>query len=121
MKIKTTVYNSFEQFEQDNCAMDYEHMTVVNENGWIKADLLTECKNWKTALRRFFNAHPDQRVVDDWRECMIESAENGYFKDNDSTLASGEHNPFFSYAYEIEQLDDSLFYVFLNVSEKRYT
>lgn len=120
MKIKVIEYRSMNEFEQDENSQGNERLTVVRENGWIKADLLTECKSWKTAVRRFFANHPDSRVIDDWQGCMTEGAENGFFKDSDYMLANGTKNEFFSYCYEIEEVGDGLWYIFLNVSEDRY-
>lgn len=115
-------FNSFEEFSDAEVAGEWEALTVVTENGWIKADLMTECKSWKTALRRFFKAlDPDSaEEFEGWYECMRESAESGYFKMNDSRMADGSRNPYMSYAWEIEEMNDGEWYIFLNIHPGEY-
>lgn len=115
-------FNGFEEFSDAEVAGEWEALTVVTENGWIKADLMTECKSWKTALRRFFKAlDPDSaEEFEGWYECMRESAENGYFKGNDFTMADGSRNPYTSYVWEIEEMNDGEWYIFLNIHPGKY-
>lgn len=113
----TRFFNSFDEFDESGTAGNYEEVTVIRENGWIKTDVMTECKSWKTALRRFFKALADVPEISCWYEAMRESAENGYFKQNDFTLGFGERNEFPSYAFEIEALDENLWYIFLNTNQ----
>lgn len=115
-------FNSFEEFSEAEVAGEWEALTVVTENGWIKADLMTECKSWKTALRRFFRALDPSSAEEfsGWYECMRESAENGYFKLNDSRMADGSRNPYMSYAWEIEEMNDGEWYIFLNIHTGEY-
>ena len=115
-------FNSFEEFSDAEVAGEWEALTVITENGWIKADLMTECKSWKTALRRFFKAlDPDSaEEFEGWYECMRESAESGYFKMNDSRMADGSRNPYSFYAWEIEEMNDGEWYIFLNIHPGEY-
>lgn len=115
-------FNSFEEFSDAEVAGEWEALTVLAENGWIKADLMTECKSWKTALRRFFKAlNPNgDEEFSGWYECMTESAENGYFKGNDFTMADGSRNQCPSYAWEIEEMNDGEWYIFLNIHPGDY-
>lgn len=115
-------FNSFEEFSEAEVSTEWEALTVVTENGWIKADLMTECKSWKTALRRFFRALDPSSAEEfsGWYECMRESAENGYFKMNDSRMADGSRNPYMSYAWEIEEMNDGEWYIFLNIHTGEY-
>lgn len=115
-------FNSFDEFYDAEIAGEWEALTVVTENGWTKADLMTECKSWKTALRRFFKTlDPDSaEEFDGWFECMRESAENGCFKMNDSRMADGSRNPHMSYAWEIEEMNDGEWYIFLNIHPGEY-
>lgn len=115
-------FNSFEEFSEAEVSTEWEALTVVTENGWIKADLMTECKSWKTALRRFFKAlDPDNSdVFSGWYECMKESAEGGYFKMNDSHMADGSRNKFMTYAWEIEEMNEGEWYIFLNIHPGEY-
>lgn len=114
--MKVFEFNSFDEFDAAEVAGEYEALTIVKENGWINSDLMTECKSWKTAVRRFFKAlatvYPE---IAEWEEGLKESAENGYFKENDFTMADGTRNPFPSYAWEIEEVQENVWYIFLNV------
>lgn len=116
--MKIYEFNSFEEFERAEVAGEDEALTIVTENGWIKSDLVTVCKSWKTALRRFFKAlsarHPE---IAEWTESLTESAENGYFRMNDSMMADGTQNPFPGYAWEIEEVQEGVWYIFLNVRQ----
>ena len=117
MKIKVSEFNSFDEFDEvfDDVGCEYEHITVIREKGWIKTDLMTECKSFKTVLRRFFTnlAHiPD---IADWYDCILESCENGCFSMNDCLRADGSINPDRWYSWGVENLDDDLWYIFLNV------
>lgn len=115
--MKTYEFKSFAAFHMAEVAGEYEALIVVNENGWVKSDLLTECKSWKTAVRRFFKAlavrYPE--IAEEWEEGTKESAENGYFKGNDYMMADGSRNEFPRYAWEIEEISEGVFYIFLNV------
>lgn len=115
-------FNNFDEFSAAEVSGERETLTVVTENGWIKADLMTECKSWKTALRRFFKALDPNNAEEfkGWYECMRESAENGYFKMNDSRMADGSRNPYMSFAWEIEEMDDGEWYIFLNIHPGEY-
>ncbi len=108
-------FTSFEQFEQSDTVGKLETLTVIDENGWLKSDITTKCKSWKTALRRFFKLFGDDPRLNDWYECMKDEAENGYFKANDLILADGSRNEFPSFAYEIEEIDKGIWYIFLNI------
>lgn len=112
--MKRNDFNSFEDFHNSGTAGNYEELTVVHENGWIKCDLLTECKSWKTALRRFFKMLTED-IFEGWKECMEEAAENGYFKLDDFIMGDGSKNPFPGYCYEIEAIDENTWYIFLNL------
>lgn len=115
-------FNNFEEFSEAEVSGEWEALTVVAENGWINADLMTECKSWKTALRRFFKVLDPNNAeeFEGWYECMRECAENGYFKMNDSRMADGSHNPYMSFAWEIEEMDDGEWYIFLNIHPGEY-
>lgn len=91
--MKTRFFNSFAEFDMSGTAGNYEEVTVIRENGWIKCDLMTECKSYKTALRRFFKALANVSEVSGWYEDMNESAENGYFQMNDNMMADGTPEP----------------------------
>lgn len=120
--IKTYRFTTTDCEEYENMLGDYEKMMIVENNGWICSDLMTECKSWKTAVNRFFRALEKDfpYIVEDWREGIIEMGENGCFKCSDRIASDGKYNEFHSFSYEIEEICDGLFYMFLNVSVKRY-
>ena len=113
--IKRNYFNSFEQFHESNTAGNWEELTFINENGWKKVDLTTNTKSWKVAVNRFFKAIGNDVDFNGWKECIVESCENGYFSDNDGTMADGSKNKFPSWSYGVEQIDESGWYIFLNV------
>ena len=124
MKIKrydfSSLYSYLKAADEDETLHADETMTVVRDGQWLKADLVTNCKSWKTALRRFFNNLPEDKTHG-WYDCLLESAENGYFKMDDSMMADGSRNPVPGYFWEIEELDcpgEPSWYIFLNVREE---
>lgn len=109
-----------EQFE--NCS-DYEQIPVVIDDGFkVMTDLFTECKSWKTAIRRFSKAFAEVKELDGWFECLKESAESGCFKDSCKpgwNATQEELKEFYaggSFSYGIEEVNDGYWYIFLNVS-----
>lgn len=116
-KIKVDEFNSFEEFDSSNTAGEYERVTVIRENGWFKCDLLTECKTGKTAVKRLFDSLESNGITDvsEWREFLNESLENGYYKDNDRTLADGTKNPNPCYYWEIDCTNEDSIYITINV------
>jgi len=112
--MKRNDFTSFDEFENSNTSGNMETVTVIKENEWFKVDLMTECKSYKTALNRFFNMLSDIPLLMEWKNEMIESCENGYFKCNDMMMSDGTYNTEPCFAWEVEQLDDNLFYIFLN-------
>lgn len=95
---------------------DYETVEVVERNGWIDADLMTKCKSWKTVVKRFCKVLGENGFAElaEWKEALLESAENGCFSANDFVMADNSINPHSRWAYGIESYDD-YWYVFLNV------
>ena len=108
-------FDSFEAFEESGTAGNYEELTFITEKGWKKVDLLTECKSWKTAVKRFFKAIGNDPDFEGWEECIRESAEAGSFRQNDSMMADGTRNEFPGWAYEIEEVNEGTWYIFLNI------
>ena len=110
MAIWKKEYKNFDEFENDRCAGNYELMAVVNNARFNTgcADLMTDCKNWRTAVRRCF---------DGWEECIIESIENGCWKDREAYWNSetGKYEYRGGWFYEVEDNDGS-FYICLNVA-----
>lgn len=104
MKIKVDNYASFDEFSASGTAGNWNTITVIREDGWIKSDLMTECKSYKTALRRFFDNLKDVPEVAEWRDCITESCECGYFKENEPQ----------SYAWAVEEINEGEWYIYLN-------
>lgn len=104
MKIKVDNYASFDEFSASGTTGNWNTITVIRENGWIKSDLMTECKSYKTALRRFFDNLKDIPEVAEWHDCIAESCEYGYFKENESQR----------YAWAVEEINEGEWYIFLN-------
>lgn len=125
---KAKIFDSWDAYEAwaDSFEGCYEYQTIpsaiVVDNGY-RIDLMVECKGYKTAIRRFRKAFENiSPSISDWCETMTESCENGYW--SDSVKPSWFHtkkeysdyirNGF--YAWGVEQIDDGLWYVYLNAS-----
>lgn len=115
MKIKVDVFENFESFHDSDTAGEYERITIIRENGWINCDLMTECKSFKTAIKRFFNNLTFIPEIAEWLDFVLESCECGTFKCNDFTMGNGEKNDTPGYAWEVEEINDCVWYIFLNV------
>lgn len=128
MKHNTLVFNSYDAYERwtenfENC-YDYEETPVVIDDGWkIAVDMMTECKSWKTALRRFekaFGAYNED--IKAWIECMREAVESNYFKDRCEpgwNTTPEERKDFFkdgTYSWGVEEQDEGFWYIYLNIS-----
>lgn len=51
---------------------------------------MTECKSWKTAIRRFFKSLTDYPEFNGWQDGILESCENGYFSDKETYFEGGK-------------------------------
>ena len=82
-------------------------------DGWkVAADLFTECKSFKTALRRFEKAFGEVNAeVHTWVECMKECCESGYFHECENGYPNGG-----AYSWGVEETSEGYWYVFLNIS-----
>lgn len=113
-------FTNFEEFAQhvntqrENGADGYEEITVVRENGWFKADLMTCTKSAKVAINRFFRVLPE---LASWKEFLVEAISCGCWKDNDFTMACGSRNDNPSFAWEVDASNEDMVYIFLNVHE----
>ena len=113
MKIRE--FKSFNEFENSNVAGTYNQIVIIRENGWVKCDLMTKCKSYKTVLKRFFdNLKIDNKDnINAWYETMLELCENGIFKENGELY--GVSNNEFGYVWGIEEIDDGTWYIFFNI------
>lgn len=114
MTIKTTTFTSFTAFEESTVLGAWEHVAIITENGHISADLMTKCKSWETALRRFFKAVQDVPDLAEWADGLRESCENGYFEDCSQVWDGGKLTYTGDWAYCVEN-HDGAWYVSLTV------
>ena len=122
---KTKVFNSFEEYENwtekfDNCS-DYEMIPTIIDDGWkIAADLFTECKTYRTALKRFKKAFSDWKIIEEWTDCIFESCENGIFTDTTGwkiwNIPDEEVRKGGVYSFGVEENMEGLWYIYLNIS-----
>lgn len=117
--MKVMEFKNFDEFEQCENKQDYEMVAIVHyaERNTVCADLMTDCKSWKTAVKRFFKALENRPEFSGWKESIIESCENGYFSDKE-TYWDNEKGSVYTggYFWEVEDHGGS-FYVCLNVVE----
>lgn len=111
-----------EQFE--NCR-DYQLLPAIIDDGFkISCDMLTECASINTVMNRFEKAFSYKAELKEWFETMRESFESGHYENIKGcyptwTTDRKEIQKFLEdgmYSFGIEQIDDNLWYVFLNVS-----
>lgn len=113
----TMVFESMEAYEKwlDKIEIIDEIPCVIFDGWKFAADLQTECKSYKTALKRFekaiADAHPAAKT---YIEGMKESAEGGMYKD--SFTSKDEEGKIHMYSWGIEKIDDDLYYLYLNFS-----
>ena len=113
----TLIFNNYDAYdnwtEQFQDCSEYEMIPVAVDDGWkVMTDMFTECKSFKTALRRFEKAFGDVNTeIRGWVESMRESCEAGYFKESDMRYPEGG-----TYSWGVEETDEGLWYVFLNIS-----
>lgn len=117
--MKVVEFASFEEFEKSKIPGRHEVVALVHRvcqgNKQVSADLITDCKNWKTAVKRFFNALGNDERFDYWKECIIDSCENGYFSDKETYWVDGKGSVYDGgYHWAVEDNDGS-FYIELTV------
>ena len=111
------IFNNLEDYEQwtlqfDGC-YEYEDVPVMIHDNWgMRMDLMTECKSYKTAVKRFKKVFDNyDPIIPGWTDGFMESYESGYY--NVAETSSPEYG---IYAYGIEQIDDNRWYVYLNIT-----
>lgn len=87
--MKTMIFENFDAFCECEHKQDYELVAIVKnpKYGTICADLMTDCKRWKTAVNRFFNAIEKTEFAEHfsgWKDGIIESIENGCWNDREA-------------------------------------
>lgn len=128
---KTKIFHSQEEYdrwtESFESPSDYQEIPSVIDDGWkISADMFTECKSWKTALKRFETAFVvvDSENISVWVECMRESCESGCFQDltgwKPAWTSDPEETKKFAeggiYSWGVEETSEGYWYIFLNIS-----
>lgn len=116
-------YEQFiEQFE--NC-YEYDHIPVIIDDGFkLSADLIIDCENVDTALARFVCEFEEYPEIIAWvRHTIFECVDSGVYSDKLDLSGLGvpkdkirEIMKNGSYSWGVEQLDDKLWYIYLNVS-----
>ena len=123
----TKKFSSFDEYEawteKFESPADYQEIPTIIDDGWkVAMDLFSECKSYKTAIRRFVKAYSDGcGDVKDWGEGMLESCGNGYWKDSSTGYQDAAEErriaqDFGSFSWGVEETSDGLWYIFLNVS-----
>lgn len=122
-------FASYEEYEAwtetfENCS-EYENIPVLIDDSWkISADMFTECKSYKTALRRFEKTFASVPEITDWIEGIRESCENGCFEDTTGWKPAWSHDPEEikelakngTYSWSVEEISEGRWYIFLNIS-----
>lgn len=111
----------FEWTDRFENAFEYQEIPVVIDDGWkISMDLITYCKSYKTAIRRFAKAFMDVEQAEGWFEGIRETCDNGCFEDLNGWKVWGEDERETRkrgcYSWGVEEVDDGCWYVFLNIS-----
>ena len=130
MMRNTQTFKSYDEYErwteQFENISDYQEIPCVIDDGFkVSVDMFTECKNWKTALRRFEKAFAEvNEEISAWVESIKETCENGCFSDTTGWKPAWATNPeevkeFMkggTYSYGIEETMEGYWYVYLNIS-----
>lgn len=114
---KRVDYYSMEAYEEDN-APSAGCVTVVHDNGWLLCDLTTCCKRPQTAVKRLFD-QLHEPILADWYEYMNEAVCCGIMNDTDVYGIGRSRNPHCIFSWAVEEVDDGIWYVFLNVRKDR--
>lgn len=112
-------YDDYEEWlERNEYMCDCWEEPSLIDDGWKQSlDMVTNCKSWKTALRRFCNAFSEVNpVVEKWTDCIRKSCENGCFKNEMKYEPGDVLVKKSSYGWKVENLDDGRWYIFLNIS-----
>jgi len=123
MKIYRKNFESMDRYitYTENHDISDNTVTVIDEAGWIKLDIVTECKNMKTAVNRMFSVLTDEEIknyeLDGWQDCILESIDSNYFSGGKYAAMENRWDPNdYYYSWEIEWIDENRVYLFLNVN-----
>lgn len=110
-------FKNFDEYSEyyENREHKMNDVDVVENTVTVCADGEFECKNWKTAVRRFFKEINDNSLFDGWKECITECVENGIWKEKEEY--NGKH-VCGGWFWEVECIDEGFWYVSLTVSKE---
>lgn len=103
--MKIRYFYSMSEYENIKSLFDFDIADFVIENNKICVDFTTECKKAKTAVKRLFKAINNSKyneLFDGWEESILESMENGIYRQY-------EENEF---AWSVTEFDD-VFYIYI--------
>lgn len=115
MSMRKMRFNSLEEYSawiNGSTTEAIEETPCVVDDGWrISLNMLTECRGWKTALKRFAETFAgDCEHLAEWVGKMRESAERGTF-----WQGGGKESPEYGYwEWGLEKVKDDRWYVFLH-------
>lgn len=126
-------FNNYDEYETWTNSFenpsDYETIPAVIDDGWkISMDMMTECKSYKTALRRFKKAFEGcsndtaaNENISAWIEGMKECCENGCFYDLTGWMTGQKEldeqtRKYGTYNWSVEEIDEGRWYIYLNIS-----
>lgn len=106
-----------------------EYPTLIDDGDRILMDMITYCKSWKTAVKRFRKAFAEcGSCVSGWIDAIEENCGDGYFADRDGWKPAWTSDPkeieewakLGKYAWAVEEIDEGCWYVYLNLSGHFY-
>ena len=106
------VFNSMDAYDaymEEFNVCEFPCMVLGNDG--YNMDMFVESKTWRGALRKFQDVFG--KINDDinkWIDGMREAANDGFFKQS-----SGNTDTNNCFSYEIEDLGDNQFYIYLNL------
>lgn len=124
------MFKSYEEYENwteqfENCS-DYENIPTAIDDGWkVAVDMFTECKSWKTALRRFAKTFKEvNSEIEGWVDGMRETCEAGCFQETTGWKPAWTDDPETvrefakggTYSWGVEETMEGYWYVYLNIS-----
>ena len=104
---------AYDEYSESRGGYMHEQVTaIIRANGTICADLITDCKRWQTAVKRFFDAVAGDSRFAGWRETITESINGGVWEDRESVDGGYVYG---GYAWGVEEVAPGTYYIFLNV------
>lgn len=110
-------FKNFDEYSEyyDNHEHKLNDVDVVENTLTVSADGEFECKNWKTAIKRFFKALASDARFEGWDESMTEYIKENVWKDREEYI-NGEYIPG-GFHWSVECIDDNYWYIELTVGK----